>query len=94
MNSELSLTKITETSVAQDRRRINVVECVVPDVLVGSGIAATAAGMKAATNMICVVKRIDSVDIALRRPNAIVSPVTLNAFIVVAGGSDVFLDKD
>lgn len=93
MNSELSLTKMTVTSAAQDRRRINVVECVVPDVFVGSGIAATAAGIEAATNMICVVKRVDSVNIALRRPNAIVSPVTLNAF-VAPGGSDVFLDND
>ena len=84
---------MTVTSAAQDRRRINVVECVVPDVFVGSGIAATAAGIEAATNMICVVKRVDSVNIALRRPNAIVSPVTLNAF-VAPGGSDVTLDND
>ena len=93
MNSELSLTKMTVTSAAQDRRRINVVECVVPDVLVGSGIAATAAGIEAATNMICVVKRVDSVNIALRPRDAVVSPVTLNAF-VAPGGSDVFLDND
>ena len=81
------------TSAAQDRRRINVVECVVPDVLVGSGIEATAAGIEAATNMICVVKRVDSVHIALHPPDAVVSPVTLNAF-VAPGGSDVFLDND
>ena len=93
MNSELSLTKMTVTSAAQGRRRITVVECVVPDVLVGSGIVATAAGIEAATNMICVVKGVDSVNIALRPRDAVVSPVTLNAF-VAPGGSDVFLDNE
>ena len=94
MNFELSLTKMTVTSVAQDRRGINVVECVVLDVLVGSGIAATAAGIEAATIMICVVKRIDSVNIVLRPRDVVVSPVTLNAFVAPGGAGDVFLDNE
>lgn len=87
---------MTVTSAAQDRGGIIVVGCAVPDVLVGSGIAATVAGIEAATIMICVVKRADSVNIVLRPPNAIVFPVTLNAFEVLVGkaGSDVFLDND
>jgi len=85
---------MTVTSAAQDRRGINVVGCVVPDVLVGSGIAVTAAGIEAATIMICVVKRVDSVNIALRRQDAIVSPVTLNAFVAPGGAGDVFLDNE
>ena len=81
------LTNIIVRSAAQDQRQINVAECVVLDVRVGAGIAATAAGIGAVTSTTCVVRRVASVHIALHLLNAQVSLVIQNASeITIQGG--------